>query len=201
MYDNTIEKMSEVYVNNIRMFTLYSGLALAFIINANFFEIYNSLSKNSLVREHLVAQADVVKTQMTQFSSQMESNVNVIDKTIKNEMKDVNENITKLTTTLENAGLELGWTIDKFKQIYEKPNDKEKKEKPEFKKPFLIFSDVISRLIGLCIAGLLISFGAPFWHDFIGTFMGLRKTLTGKKDGSEDSASPAKSDDKQKEKK
>ncbi len=38
------------------------------------------------------------------------------------------------------------------------------------------------KFIGLIISGLLISFGAPFWHDFIGTFTGLRKTLRGKKE-------------------
>jgi hypothetical protein len=79
--------------------------------------------------------------------------------------KEFDEEIDKVKgvlNTIESSGIVLGWTTQKFKELG-------------------ILSGIY-KFIGLCIAGLLISFGAPFWHDFIGTFTGLRKTLRGKKE-------------------
>lgn len=164
MYDNTMEKISEVYETKIRYRALYFGIALAFFINADFFGIYNSLSNNSLVREELIAQSGVIKTQMEQFSNQIELDENIKITNIENEIKDVNANVSNLTDKLSNAGLQLGWTENAFSAVFCHG-----------------VGPVVYKLIGLLLAGLLISFGAPFWHDFIGTFTGLRKILQGRK--------------------
>ena len=69
---------------------------------------------------------------------------------------------TTLTKSFEEAGLQLGWTryrfCDAFKGI----------------------GSFLNKLIGLFISDLLISFGAPFWHDFLTVFVGIRKTLRGR---------------------
>ena len=47
------------------------------------------------------------------------------------------------------------------------------------------FKDIgpfLNKLIGLFISGLLISFGAPFWHDFLSAFVGIKKTLRGREE-------------------
>ncbi len=49
--------------------------------------------------------------------------------------------------------------------------------------------------VGLCFARLLIGFGAPFWHDFIGKLTEIRKTLMGKKEGIKDTNSQQTADD------
>ena len=78
------------------------------------------------------------------------------------EIEEIKTKIEDLTSNITNAGLQLGWT------------------KKEFGKLGVLSG--IYKLTGLLLSGLLISFGAPFWHDFIGTFTGLRKTLRGKKE-------------------
>ncbi|MFQ5685116.1 MAG: hypothetical protein ACE5GV_00500 [Candidatus Scalindua sp.] len=169
MYDSTTEKVSEVFETKIRYRALYFGLVLAFIINADFFGIYNSLSNNSLVREKLVAQAGVINTQMEQFSKRISLDEENDITNIRNEVEDVKANISSLTNEIKTAGLQLGWTKKEFARVF-------KEEKGGG------WASVVYKLIGLLIAGLLISFGAPFWHDFIGIFTGLRKTLRGKKE-------------------
>ncbi len=202
IYDNTMKKISEMYVSNLRTFTLYSGLALALIINANFFEIFSTISNNSLVRDKLVAQADVVHSQFELVSQHIALKEKEEIKSIKKEMKDAEKYIADLTGKIEDSGISLGWTVNDFEQIY--TNAKENVEKTKFKSSSLLVGiymllDVLSKLIGLCIAGLLIGFGAPFWHDFIGTFTGIRKTLMGKKEViSSGTSSLPKFDDKQK---
>lgn len=165
MYDCTTEKISEVFEAKIRYRALYFGLALAFIINADFLGIYNSLSNNSLVREKLVAQAGVINTQMEQFSNQISLDEEKVVTNLTNEVKKVQTNISMLRNEIETAGFHLGWGNENI-------NENEDEDKS-------IVLYVIYKIIGLCISGLLISFGAPFWHEFIGTFTGLRKTLRG----------------------
>ncbi len=164
MYDNTMEKISEVYETKIRYRALYFGLALAFVVNADFFYIYSSLSKNSIIREELVARSDVINAQVELVSKQIELSEKKSISEIKPEFDEAKKNITDLTTTITDAGLQLGWADGKITKACNS------------------FGSVVYKLIGLLIAGLLISFGAPFWHDFIGTFTGLRKTLRGRKE-------------------
>ena len=170
MYDSTTEKISEVFETKIRYRALYFGLALAFVINADFLGIYNSLSNNSLVREKLVAQAGVIDTQMKQFSNQISLDEEKVVTNLTNEVKEVQANISMLRNEIETAGFQLGW------------GNKNKNKKVDEDRDKSIVLCVIYKIIGLCISGLLISFGAPFWHEFIGTFTGLRKTLRKKKE-------------------
>jgi hypothetical protein len=161
MYDNTMEKISEVYETKLRYRALYFGIALAFIINADLFGIYNSLSKNPGIRDKLVVQSDDIRLKMEKISNQI---AQAKDNGFKNK-KELEDEIDKVYDVLENiesSGIVLGWTKQKFKELG-------------------ILSGIY-KIIGLLISGLLISFGAPFWHDFIGTFTGLRKTLIGKKE-------------------
>ncbi|MCP5007244.1 MAG: hypothetical protein GY941_25385 [Planctomycetes bacterium] len=105
MYDNTIKKISEVYVSNLRTFTLYSGLALALIINANFFDIYSTISNNSLVRDKLVAQADVVHSQFELVSQHIALKEKEEIENIKKEMEEAERYISDLTGKIEDSGI------------------------------------------------------------------------------------------------
>ena len=185
MYDNTMEKISEVYETKIRYRALYFGIALAFCVNADFFGIYNSLSKSPAIRAQLVAQTDIISAKMEDLDKQIrESGAEKIEN--KEEIKD---EITKIKATLDNiknTGLELGWTKKEFGRVFKYTNE-EGEEGREEGGWTSVGTSIVYKLIGLLVAGLLISFGAPFWHDFIGTFTGLRKTLRGKKEGSGES--------------
>ncbi len=164
MYDNTMEKISEVYETKLRYRALYFGIALAFIINADFFYIYSTLSKNSIIREELVARSAVINAQVELVSKQIELSEKKSIAKLEPEFDEAKKNIKGLTKNITDAGLQLGWTDGKITEACSS------------------FGSVIYKLIGLLMAGLLISFGAPFWHDFIGTFTGLRKTLRGNKE-------------------
>ena len=126
MYDNTTERMTEVYETRIRHQTLIWGLVLAVLINADFLDMYGSLAKNSLIRGKLVAQAQVIDRQMQLMSEQIEQK--------------------------EGEEIKLGAVFQGWGAFFNK-------------------------LLGLFISGLLISFGAPFWHDLLSSFSGLKKVL------------------------
>ncbi len=173
MYDNTLDKISELYTAKLRLFTLFTGMALAFIVNADFFGIYNSLSKSPVIRDKLVAQSETIELEMKKLSEKIEKNAGENVKKIQKELDSANDTVTSLLGRVESTGIVLGWTDEKMSKACSG------------------LGSFVYKLIGLLIAGLLISFGAPFWHDFIGTFTGLRKTLRGKKaESGELSASP-----------
>lgn len=132
------------------------------------------MSKNSLVRDEVIARSDAINAQIDLVSKQIElgETKEILD--IKEEMGLASNNISDLIGNIEDAGLELGWTVKKYNNLFHNEG---------YKSAAGAWVASVCKFIGLCIAGLLISFGAPFWHDFVGTFTGLRKTLTGEKGG------------------
>lgn len=159
MYDNTTERMTEVYETRIRHQTLIWGLVLAILINADFLDLYGSLAKNSLIRGELVAQAQVVDRQMQLMSEQLEQKEGQEIKEMQPLFKEARKNISELSESFEKAGLSLGWTKGKLSAV------------------FTGWGAFLNKLLGLFISGLLISFGAPFWHDLLSSFSGLKKIL------------------------
>ena len=159
VYDNTMEKMTEVYETRLRGHTLIWGLVLAVFINADFFDIYSSLSKNSLVRGKLVAQVEVIDRQMELMSEQIEQKEGEEINRLQPLITETKKNLSNLTGELDKAGLSLGWTKEKFSQAFEG------------------LGAFVNKLLGLFVSGLLISFGAPFWHDLLSAFTGLRRRL------------------------
>ena len=159
MYDNTTERMTEVYETRIRHQTLIWGLVLAVLINADFLDLYGSLAKNSLIRGELMAQAQVIDRQMQFMSEQIEQKEGQEIKRVQPLFKQAQANLSELSESFEKAGLSLGWTKEKLFAV------------------FTGWSAFFNKLLGLFISGLLISFGAPFWHDLLSSFSGLKKIL------------------------
>jgi hypothetical protein len=159
MYDNTTERMTEVYETRIRHQTLIWGLVLAVLINADFLDLYGSLAKNSLIRGKLVAQAQLIDRQMQLMSEQIEQKEGEEITRVKPLIKEAQANLSELSQSFEMAGLSLGWTKEKLSAVFER------------------WGALFNKLLGLFISGLLISFGAPFWHDLLSSFSGLRRML------------------------
>jgi hypothetical protein len=159
VYDNTTERMTELYETRIRHQTLIWGLVLAVLINADFLDMYSSLAKNSLVRGKLSAQAEVIDRQMQLMSEQIEQKEGEEIKRVRPLFKEAQANLSELAESFEKAGLSLGWTKEKLSAVF---------------KEWGVF---FNKLLGLFISGLLISFGAPFWHDLLSSLSGLRRML------------------------
>jgi len=165
MYDNTMEKISEIYNKNLRYLTLIVGILLAFVINADLFGIYIILSNNPIMRKEIVTQSEKINKEMEELFEKIRNDAGEGVESIQKEIDKAKTEVTDLIGKVESAGIVLGWTKAKFWSAFSSPGS------------------FFYKLIGLLLAGFLISFGAPFWHDFIGTFTGLRKILKGTKGG------------------
>ena len=180
-YDNTMNRISELYENKLRKVTLISGVLLVVFINADFFEIYSSLSKQSLAREKLAAQAELINTQASKMTTQLEGKTEKEIVKVKQELQEA----------IERAGLRFGWTWEKARDLFGLPEEEgacaksdtvsptEQKKIPDSNEvgPLSSFFRVLAKLLGFSISALLISFGAPFWHDFLSSFGGISRKL------------------------
>jgi len=151
--------MTELYETRIRHQTLIWGLVLAVLINADFLDMYSSLAKNSLIRGKLAARAEVIDRQMQLMSEQIEQREGEEIKRVRPLFKEAQANLSELSESFEKAGLSLGWTKERLFAVVKG------------------WGDFFNKVLGLFISGLLISFGAPFWHDLLSSFSGLRKIL------------------------
>ncbi|MCG8688915.1 MAG: hypothetical protein MI892_28860 [Desulfobacterales bacterium] len=169
VYDNTLRKIEEDYTHNMRRWTFYIALILTVIINANFFDIYKNISTNSLVRDKLVHNADEVMDRLKKVENDIASKF--IDQEakidIQEEIEDVKKKISSITGSLPENSNYFGWADGDFYAMF--------KSAPTF----------FSKVCGFIISALLISFGAPFWHDYLKTFIGIRKVVAGGKDKNE----------------
>ena len=158
MYDNTMENISKLYESNMRKYTLYFGLGLAVIINADFFDIYKSISKNKIVKDSLVLKAELIDRHWEEiFSKQINTEENADNVEA---LKNTSNLINNLMYNISDAGLHLGWSEQDINNLKNKSHNS--------------FLAILMKIVGLCISGLLISFGAPFWHDFLSAFTGIK---------------------------
>ena len=197
-YDNTLAKISERYESKLRMYTLIAGLVFAVVINADFFEVYRSFSENSLVRERLTAQAEVINGQMELLSRQIDQKAGEGITDVKAYTEEMRKDFAALKSELNRAGLNMGWRWEHYQKVkrffgLDKKRGAGNEAQGERKQAFHL-RDVLSlfkKLVGLMISGILISFGAPFWHDFLASFTGIRRILRDRATRKEPPAKPA----------
>ena len=164
-YDNTMQKISTIYETKLRKYTFIWGIILALFINADIFEIYKTFSSNALIRDKLSAQAEVINSQMKLINEQQITGKET--ESIKELVKEAKITMSSFNKNLTEAGLHLGWSWEFFSHLGEIDG---------FLKTVLY---CFKKVLGIIISGLLISFGAPFWHEFLGSFTGIRNMLRG----------------------
>lgn len=164
-YDNTMQKISERYEKSLRLYTLVFGFVLVLILNADFFVIYDSLSKNALDRTRLIGQAEVIGKHVTLISEQLSLREKEGPPGLQTIQSEINKNVTLLRKELKTSGFEIGWRVKELKKLFPKP----------FSWQYIFL--LLKKILGLTISGLLISFGAPFWHDLLGSLTGINKVL------------------------
>jgi len=157
-YDNTMKRISALTESKIRQWTLALGVVFALAMNADFMQIYSTLSQNNDARMRLVANSELIsaklelmeKVRKKKAVSQNDSFMN-----IKNELLETSSEMKK---ELADSALIFGWHDTDLSQM---------------KNPL----SLLNKIIGILISALLISFGAPFWHDYLSTFVNIRKNL------------------------
>ncbi len=167
VFDNTLRKIDGNYKKKIRVWSFVSAFLLAFAMNASFFDIYEKISTNPVFRERLVTSVESIKDKLSEIDEDIERLGEIDDKTALKDLARAKDKIVKITNSLPDKSKLFGWEEGELIQV-------------ENKKIQIHIS--FNKLFGFCISAFLMSFGAPFWHDYLKTFVNIKKTLVRRKE-------------------
>lgn len=184
VYGVVANKIDDAYESRMRMWNFFWGVILVFMLNADFFDIYNSLSMQSLSRERLVVKAEMINEQTMDIAAAIRKDEEKKAE-IGEDVEKAGQDIQELKWQLEEAGLHMGWTQPQLSRLFELPEREECRGKnwPGLKCWFAVFTRIVSKLFGFIISGLLVSFGAPFWHDLLSSLSGINRILKSRENG------------------
>ena len=156
-FNEVMERASEWYVSNIRIWLFWVGMTIAVSFNVDVIAIYSNLSTNAALREYLADSA-------TQFVETQPEPI-LVDSAVVNPDFDaakgrmetlLNENIAAIRSPLG-----LGW-------------DNVEWPGPADQKQWWIY-----KFIGWLTTGLAVSLGAKFWFDLLRQLVSFRQGASG----------------------
>lgn len=166
-YDTVMHSFDERYSRGMRTASFVIGLTVSIVLNANVLSIYDRLATNDVVRDQVVASAAAVqkryREQITTEQVAAETATNPTQK------QKANENLSSLRAKLEDELQENTSMYDSFGF-----------------EPFDYTDFVPGRrmhaITGWILMALLLSLGAPFWHDTLESLFGVKNLLRKKSD-------------------
>lgn len=151
-FDDVMWQASGWYKRHLQFITLFVGLVIAGVLNADSFQIYKHLTNNAAARENLALMAE-------NFAAANEAAPTAQTFTDTLSMQDITQQFNKLTTSDEFGEMSnilgLGWH----------PGD-----------VLVSPKSWAVRILGWLITALAISLGAPFWFDILKKIVTIRST-------------------------
>ncbi len=151
-FDDVMWQASGWYKRHVQFITLFVGLSIAGVLNADSFQIYRHLSNNASARESLAAMAE-------KYAAENETLPETKTYTDTLAVKDIKKELDEVTSTGEfvemSNVLGLGWQAGD-----------------------VLVSPVnwLVRLLGWLITAFAISLGASFWFDILKKIVTIRST-------------------------
>lgn len=143
-FNDSMDRLSGSYKRKMQGWALIIGIILAVALNADSLAIANTLWKEPLVREALVAQADQLKLEDLGIQGNDQSTT---PSTSSGDLAAQN------LATLESLSIPIGWSPDNI------PND---------------FNGWAMKLGGILLSGVAAAQGAPFWFDIVRKLLNFR---------------------------
>lgn len=198
-FDTVTQSFDERYTRHMRTISIAISIVVVIVLNANFFQVYKSLSKNDIQRKMLVdAGADLVKnnspkaTATPAASPSPGPNASPSPDTVAEINKDL-QDIDSLVGTYESFGFKpLGaaqlqsfiwgagvWTKPwgswaGFTNDLQNANNWHAQTGAEW---WERRKDDLVSLVGWAIMVMLLSVGAPFWQDALESLFGIKNLL------------------------
>jgi hypothetical protein len=146
-YNSAMDRVSGWYKYRTQKILLVIGLVLAVGMNINAINILQQLSKDSALRQSIVAAAGNAKQPGGPGTTEtLDSQINAL----KMQVNDVSTNL----------GIPVGWNHE-----------------PDILKTGTWHSNYVNTLLGWLVTALAVSLGAPFWFDILNKIMVVRSTV------------------------
>ncbi|HCY84616.1 MAG TPA: hypothetical protein DHV36_05720 [Desulfobacteraceae bacterium] len=171
LFENTLRKIEDSYKSKMRAWTFFVAFALVIVMNASFFDIYNRISSNGALRGKLVNSTESIMDRFDTVEKEMAELDQAQIKNYTQEVQGVKTKIADLTQLIEENQTFFGWDKKKWDDLRG--------------------WKILNKVVGFLISALLMSFGAPFWHDYLSTFVNIRKVVARRSEQSQAAAPPA----------
>jgi hypothetical protein len=152
-FDKTMDRVSQGYMNNTRIFTVVFSLIIAFSFHLNFFHAFKQISQNAELRGSLVVHSNSLLKMDEEARLAKISGKDEVEK-----LKQLLAQATTLKTELDNTGFSL--IPDDYKNLN--------------------YSPLSQDFWGMLMMAALMSLGAPFWFNALKTMSSLRPVLANK---------------------
>ena len=167
-YDTIMRSFDERYTRTMKSFALAISLIVVVLLNANLFDIYREISANDSKRDLIVQSGEQLTAKLREQPTASKEQINQTLEELAKQSNDDLRNSVSLHTALGFKGPR--WIVDAWKDPKWPPAQK-----------------VVETVAGWLIMTMLLSVGAPFWHDALESLFGLKNFLR-KKEQAERSA-------------
>lgn len=157
-YDTIMRSFDERYTRSMRSFSLAISFAVVALLNANLFDIYREISTNASKRNLIVQSGEQISAKLRE---QPAADGRQVNQTIQDWSKQSFEEIEQSASLYTALGFRgPRWIVD----VWKNP------EWPTAQK-------TIETVAGWLMTTMLLSVGAPFWQDALGSLFGLKNFL------------------------
>jgi hypothetical protein len=157
-YDTIMQSFDERYTRSMKSFSLAISFAVVVLLNANLFDIYREVSANDSKRNLIVQSGERLASRLREQPPADSQRMNqTLQEWSKQSYNEIDQNAS-LYTALGFSGPR--WIVD----VWKNP------QWPTAQK-------AIETVAGWLITTMLLSVGAPFWQDALGSLFGLKNFL------------------------
>lgn len=157
-YDTIMQSFDERYTRNMKSFSMAISFAVVALLNANLFDIYREISANESKRNLIVQSGEQISSRLRELPAADSGQINqTIQNWSKKSFEEIDQDVS-LYTALGFSGPR--WIVDVWKNPHW----------PTAQKTF-------ETIAGWLITTMLLSVGAPFWQDALGSLFGLKNFL------------------------
>jgi hypothetical protein len=169
-FDTTMQSFEERYHRGMRTYAIVIAALVVIFLNANVFTLYQNIADNQILRADLVAAGPkIAKMQEDIAKREAELDANATPTTRK-QLEEQKEELQSLVKTYTDIGFEpISWNGLRtwLDGLFAGPIDEWGRQR---------LRDVHT-LFGWSVMILLLSLGAPFWHDTLESLFGVKNLL------------------------
>ena len=157
-YETVMQGFEERYTRHMKTVAICISVVVVIFFNANFFQVYQNISKSDQLRTALIAQSEDVNKRLDALREQGTQPSGTAQQ------------------ELEAAQKQLAADIDNLASLGFTPLTRQELNAAFFSGPMHAFKV----LVGWAIMVMLLSVGAPFWQDVLESLFGVKNLLRGK---------------------
>jgi hypothetical protein len=174
-YDTVMQSFNERYTRSMKTWAVVVSAVVVVFLNANFFNIYQNITTNDVVRNLIIQSGPEVLARAKEGGTTTQDSDKQTTEELLNSFRKIQERVKTDANTYSSFGFApLTWAgVRTWAETLGPPENTDT--------PFRAWLDHRGRdfktLLGWAITAMLLSVGAPFWQDALESLFGIKNLL------------------------